>query len=158
MCLALPRPVHHPQSVPCLQGVGAVRAALQHCGGQLAPHIYVSHNHTDHAGELPVVLAVEAAAGRRKAVLAEAAVLQTLQQHRLAELASTGRPLCDCADFTACAIGQPQQLGSGGLAITPLLSRHQERCCGLLLHWHGTPVLGWSVSLPPGAFSNAAAC
>lgn len=44
------------------------------------------------AGELPVLLAVESAAGRHKTVLAEGAVLDTLQQHRLAELRSTGEP------------------------------------------------------------------
>lgn len=42
------------------------------------------------SGELPVLLAVEAAAGRRRTVLAEAAVLHMLQEHRLAELRSTG--------------------------------------------------------------------
>lgn len=42
------------------------------------------------SGELPVLLAVEAAAGRRKTLLAERSVLDTLQQHRLAELRSTG--------------------------------------------------------------------
>jgi glyoxylase-like metal-dependent hydrolase (beta-lactamase superfamily II) len=66
-----------------------VHAALQ-LAGSLPQHLWVSHNHSDHAGELPVVLAVEAAAGRRKTVLAEAAVLDTLLAHRLHELASTG--------------------------------------------------------------------
>jgi hypothetical protein len=37
-----------------------------------------------------VLLAVESAAGQRKTVLAEQSVLDTLQQHRLAELRSTG--------------------------------------------------------------------
>lgn len=37
-----------------------------------------------------MLLAVESAAGHRKTVLAERSVLTTLQQHRLAELWSTG--------------------------------------------------------------------
>lgn len=37
-----------------------------------------------------MLLAVESAAGQRKTVLAEQSVLNTLQQHRLAELRSTG--------------------------------------------------------------------
>lgn len=37
-----------------------------------------------------MLLAVEAAAGRRKCVVAEEGVMQTLQLHRLAELRSTG--------------------------------------------------------------------
>jgi hypothetical protein len=32
-----------------LQGLGVVRAALS-CAGRLPDHVYVSHNHTDHAG------------------------------------------------------------------------------------------------------------
>jgi hypothetical protein len=43
------------------------------------------------SGDLPVLLAVEASAGRIKTVLAEPSVLDTLQQHRLAELKSTGK-------------------------------------------------------------------
>lgn len=39
-----------------------------------------------------MLLAVEAAAGRHKTLLAEGSVLDTLQQHRLAELRSTGEP------------------------------------------------------------------
>jgi hypothetical protein len=71
-------------------GYGAVHAARRHTGGRLPTHVYISHNHSDHAGELPVLLAVQAAAGSRMTVLAERQVMQRLQQHRLAELQSTG--------------------------------------------------------------------
>jgi len=71
------------------------------------------------SGELPVLLAVEAAAGRRRTVLAEAAVLHTLQEHRLAELKSTGEdsaqhstaqhaPIAPRQAGQTCRVGQPQ--------------------------------------------------
>ncbi|WIA29380.1 hypothetical protein OEZ86_011884 [Tetradesmus obliquus] len=123
-------------------GLGVVRAALS-CAGSLPDHVYISHNHTDHAGELPVLLAVESQRGRRLSVLAEPSVLNTLRSHRLHELQSTGRQLHEFGCFTACAAGQLHELG-GGLALLPLKSRHAERCFGLLLFWQGQPLLGWS--------------
>ncbi|KAF8073056.1 hypothetical protein HT031_000717 [Scenedesmus sp. PABB004] len=131
---------------PLLQldlGLGATRATRATGAAEVAPAIYVSHNHTDHAGELPVVLAVESQRGRRLKVLAEPGVLRTLTTHRLAELASTGRPLDAFAALTPCAAGQLHDLG-GGLGLLPLRARHAERCFGLLLFWRGAPVLGWS--------------
>ncbi|CAK0811884.1 unnamed protein product [Prorocentrum cordatum] len=51
-------------------GAGVTSSALRQLG-QLPSTILVSHNHTDHAGELPVVLAVEALQrGRRMRVVA----------------------------------------------------------------------------------------
>jgi hypothetical protein len=41
-------------------------------------------------GELPVLLAVQSGSGCSCTLLAEASVMDTLQQHRLAELKSTG--------------------------------------------------------------------
>ncbi|KAF6262498.1 beta-lactamase-like protein [Scenedesmus sp. NREL 46B-D3] len=123
-------------------GLGVVRAALT-CAGRLPDHVYISHNHTDHAGELPVLLAVESQRGAGLSVLAEPSVLNTLLTHRLHELRSTGRQLSDFGSFAACPAGQLHELG-GGLALLPLKSRHAERCFGLLLYWQGQPLLGWS--------------
>lgn len=75
---------------PPSQGFGTVQSCLKLAAGRLPPHLFVSHNHSDHAGELPVLLAVQAAAGARMALHAEAGVLHTLQEHRLNELRSTG--------------------------------------------------------------------
>lgn len=58
----------------------------------------------------------------------------------------TGLPLSSFAEVQACVAGQAQQL-PGGLALQPLKSRHAEACYGLLVHWQGTPVLGWTVRL-----------
>ncbi|GAX84931.1 hypothetical protein CEUSTIGMA_g12352.t1 [Chlamydomonas eustigma] len=68
-------------------GFGVV-AACKELVGSLPPCIYVSHNHSDHAGELPVLLATD-----QKHVFAQEQVMQRLKAHRLHELQSTGRPL-----------------------------------------------------------------
>jgi ribonuclease BN (tRNA processing enzyme) len=75
-----------------LQGLGAVSACIRHTGS-IPDHIYISHNHTDHSGELPVLLAVERQRGRRLNLYAEAGVMGRLTEHRLHELVSTGRCL-----------------------------------------------------------------
>lgn len=54
------------------QGLGVACAYSKHIGKHvpLPPAVYVSHNHTDHAGELAVVCAVEASKGRCLQVIA----------------------------------------------------------------------------------------
>lgn len=71
-------------------GVGAVRSVMSHVGS-LPDHVYVSHNHTDHAGDLPVMLAIEAKKGHKMTLLAESNVMSTLATHRLHELQSSGK-------------------------------------------------------------------
>eukprot|EP00878_Enallax_costatus_P033410 GHUV01036839.1.p1 GENE.GHUV01036839.1~~GHUV01036839.1.p1 ORF type:complete len:173 (+),score=32.31 GHUV01036839.1:541-1059(+) len=128
-------------------GLGAVRSVMSHVGS-LPDYVYVSHNHTDHAGDLPVMLAVEANKGHRMTLLAENNVMNTLATHRLHELQSTGRQLTDFANLQGCLAGQLHQLPCG-LGLLPLRARHAERCFGLLVYYDGQPVLGWSVSHVP---------
>ena len=79
-------------------GFGVVRRCMA-TFGSIPRTIYISHNHSDHAGELPVLLAVESAASGDGGgdhpgpmhVLSEEGVMQTLIEHRLHELVSTGR-------------------------------------------------------------------
>jgi len=48
-------------------------------------NVIITHNHSDHAGDLPVVLRVELAQGNKMNVIAEKHVAQRLKQHRIAE-------------------------------------------------------------------------
>jgi ribonuclease BN (tRNA processing enzyme) len=132
-------------------GLGAAAAALRH-HRRLPQHVYISHNHTDHAGELPVMLAVEstrraAAAEPPLTVLAEREVMRRLRDHRLSELLSTGRDLNSFGRLVDLETGRSMQLDgtAAGLALTPLLARHSEVAFGLLVEYNGVPVLGWTV-------------
>ncbi|GLC33150.1 hypothetical protein PLESTB_000365000 [Pleodorina starrii] len=132
----------------CDAGYG-VTASCQHHVGRLPPHIYISHNHGDHAGELPVVLAVEskaaAAAGRpAPSLYAHPDVVEELRQHRLRELNSTGKPLEAFASFRQVPSGGRTPIGDSGLSVKPFLSRHSETCYGLLLYLDDRPLLGWT--------------
>lgn len=65
-------------------GLGVVKA-LSEYGFALPPNVVITHNHTDHSGELPVVLRVEHAKGNMLRVLAQEEVSLRLQAHRMAE-------------------------------------------------------------------------
>ncbi|MES1943784.1 beta-lactamase domain-containing protein [Salinisphaera sp. PC39] len=120
-------------------GFGVVRACRD-AFGALPAQILVTHNHSDHAAELPVTLAEAAAAGRRPRVIAGPEVAPRLREHRLHELRSTGRPLSAFCDLVVpdgpCELGQ-------GLRLTLLRARHAEPCYGFLLSRHDRPVLGY---------------
>ena len=71
-------------------GFGVVQRCIA-AVGRIPRSIYVSHNHSDHAGELPVLLAVEAAERHGPLhMYSEEGVMCTLREHRLHELKSTG--------------------------------------------------------------------
>jgi hypothetical protein len=117
--------------------------------------VYVSHNHTDHAGELPVVLAVERAKGRKLRLCAQHDVLARLTAHRLHELQSTGRGVdyfCTTVSLEAAQPAVVVELARGSsLRMCPLLSRHAELCYGGVLLLDEDPLLGWTVSSPQRA-------
>ncbi|GFR47176.1 hypothetical protein Agub_g8869 [Astrephomene gubernaculifera] len=133
----------------CDVGYGTTYACMQHVG-ELPKHIYVSHNHGDHAGELPVVLAVEkkaaAAAGLDPPYLyCHPDVMAEVRQHRLRELRSTGEPQELFSTFRETLPGCTTFIGDTGLAVRPCLSRHSETCYGFVLYdEEGEPVLGWT--------------
>lgn len=120
-------------------GFGVVRACRD-AFGALPAQILVTHNHSDHAAELPVVLAEAAAAGWCPRVIAGPEVALRLREHRLHELRSTGRPLSAFCDL-AVPDG-PLDLGRG-LRLTLLRARHAEPCYGFLLSRDGRPALGY---------------
>lgn len=134
-------------------GFGAQRAIAALCGKAFpaqAP-IYISHNHSDHAAELPVVAAVEGKRWSPLTVLAEEGVAETLRTHRLAELRSTGQELDDFVDLWELSAGEGDGLGDGPvhqlplgdvavaavspwqLGLTLVRAAHSERCFGFVL-------------------------
>ena len=127
-------------------GLGIVRSCIHYCK-QIPDIIYVSHNHTDHAGELPLLLSVEAGKGRRKRVAAEPEVMSRLLNHRLAEyhesINLSNRKLSDLAEFLDCPEGEQTHI-TPQITIIPHKAQHSERCYGFVLCYLDQPILGWS--------------
>jgi glyoxylase-like metal-dependent hydrolase (beta-lactamase superfamily II) len=123
-------------------GLGVVRQCLKHCGS-VPEAIYISHNHTDHAGDLPVLLIVERNAGRKLTVISAPEVESRLRQHRLHELYSTGRSADDIANWTPAPEGEVVRVDDEFTLVTHL-GRHSETSYGFVLFHAGTPILGFS--------------
>ncbi|GLI65480.1 hypothetical protein VaNZ11_009018 [Volvox africanus] len=132
----------------CDVGYGVTFACVQLIR-RVPRNIYVSHNHGDHSGDLPVLLAVEsreaAAEGRPPPCLySHPDVMEELQQYRLRELKSTGKPLEDFAEFHEVPTNARTAIGYTGLSISPFRTRHKETCYGFILYHGAVPVLGWT--------------
>lgn len=98
--------------------------------------IFISHNHSDHAGELPVVLAVEGLQKKRKMqVVGEPEVLERLRSHRMHELVSLGLQMEDFASWVSAPEEEPVEVETdvGRLLVTTFMARHSERCFGARL-------------------------
>lgn len=122
-------------------GPGTTHECLRRFG-ILPGHIIISHNHTDHAGELPVVLRVECKAGRRLHIHAEQEVVRRLKTHRMAEHHDIVAP-------DELAVWHPVAAGATGalfddLSLEFIRGVHSEYSCGMLLKRDGKPLLGYS--------------
>ena len=127
-------------------GLGVIRSCVHYCK-KVPDTIYISHNHSDHAGELPLLLSVEAGKGRRKRVAAEPEVMTRILNHRLAEyhesINLSNRKLSDLAEFIDCPEQELTHVTTN-FSIVPHKSQHSERCHGFVLYYMERPVLGWS--------------
>lgn len=124
-------------------GLGSTRACLATTSA-LPAHILITHNHSDHAGELPVILAVEHKHGKRPTVIAEAGVARRLRNARLAEHHDWLAPE-ELASWQDVPLqGDTTLDGLDGLTVEFRPGKHVERCAGFLLRWHGVPLLAYS--------------
>lgn len=65
-------------------GLGVGRQVIE-LYSSFPKNVIITHNHSDHAGDLPVVLRVEQARNNKMNVIAEKQVAKRLKQHRIAE-------------------------------------------------------------------------
>lgn len=122
-------------------GFGVVRACLQ-AFARIPQTILVTHNHSDHAAELPVILAAEQSRGRKPRVIATPQVGTRLRESRLHELQSTGKPLSAFCAWNDAIPQEPLAL-TERVTITPVRARHSEPCYGFVLEDNGRPVLAY---------------
>ena len=122
-------------------GFGVVRACKR-TFGYVPQTILITHNHSDHAAELPVILAAESDRGRRPRVIAAWDVAERLRTHRLHELESTSQPLSYFCDLHEATPSEPIAL-TDTLFITLLSTRHSEPCFGFILEEHGRAIFAY---------------
>lgn len=109
--------------------------------------IFVSHNHTDHSGELPVYIANEALLSTVR-IYCYTGVQSRLRQHRCAELESATIDFFQNVKWTMCDESQLVELDSGDpnsvLKLQVHRSQHSEVCAGFVLYENDQPILGFS--------------
>lgn len=112
-------------------GLG-VTQALKHRGFGVPDTIVITHNHSDHAGELPVVLRVEQNQGRLLNVVAAKPVAERLQRYRLAEHAD----IIAADQLAHWVMPEPEETKAltESLQITFYAAKHSECSFGFVIH------------------------
>lgn len=123
-------------------GYGVTRQALRWLA-RVPGNVYISHNHSDHAGELPVVAIKSASAGSLLTIWSAPEVGRRLKEHRLQEFRGAGMMPEALARWMATPEGIETALDED-LSLTPYRSQHSEACYGFVLGFRGEPVLGYS--------------
>ncbi len=121
----------------CDFGYG-VMFALKEAGLGLPPAAIITHNHSDHAGELPVVLRVEQARGRPLGIVTHPRIEERLKVHRLAEHAALFPP------DTLARWNTGSRVVEGRWEIRFHEGRHSTPCYGFTLHEDGRCRFGYS--------------
>ena len=122
-------------------GFGVTHQVLQQFKA-FPPQLIITHNHSDHAGELPVVARVELAHGRKLQVFAEQEIAERLKRHRLAEHADQLSPE-EIIDWITPPIAKRTSLAHG-LEISFYPGKHSEKSCGFILYQADRPIFSYS--------------
>lgn len=130
-------------------GLGSIFALEKYSKApKTAPRqIFVSHNHTDHSGELPVYIANEALKSIVR-IYCYVGIQSRLRQHRCAELDSSTTDLFKNVQWIMCDESAAVPLDTGDpsstLKIRVQRSQHSELCAGFVLYENDQPILGFS--------------
>ncbi|WP_290704790.1 MBL fold metallo-hydrolase [Amphritea sp.] len=148
----------------CLVDLGlGVTRSLKRYGYQIPDKIIITHNHTDHAGELPVVLRVEEAQGKQLCIYSAKPVSERLRKHRIAEHLDL---YCssELAQWVSPLPEEEIQL-SDNLSIAFYVGQHSECCFGFVIYQQkdlteSVPLIGYTADsgLYPELYSKITQC
>lgn len=120
-------------------GAGIALSYQRHIGSELPNTIYISHNHMDHTGDLPIVLGVTPA---RPQVLGHPDVIDIVKQHRLHDSEALNASLTQRAHWVI-----PDNKGvitlEDDLSLHLFRSVHSYLCYGFILRKGNQDILGY---------------
>ncbi|WP_299213807.1 MBL fold metallo-hydrolase [uncultured Dokdonia sp.] len=123
-------------------GFGVTRAIKKHL--EIFPKtIYISHNHLDHAGELPVVSQVFKDQHSKLQILSAPKVQEKLKKHRLNEIDNGGLNIDELIDWQKI---EPEQIFhiNESFSIEIMQAQHSEICYGFRLSYRNKLILAYS--------------
>ena len=123
-------------------GAGVGRSALKLLNGSLPSDIYLSHNHTDHTGDLPLYIATWPKQAERISLFGHEAVLEIVRSHRLHELSSLELQPSDAVSWNPA--DTENKIEVAGLTLELFQSAHNYLCFGFRLYDKGSLLLGWT--------------
>jgi ribonuclease BN (tRNA processing enzyme) len=110
---------------------------------ELPRKVYISHNHSDHSADLPVVALRSATEGRPLTIWSAPEVEERLKVHRLHEFREAGA----LPDQIAIWISAPESVETAidqDFSLVPHRGQHSETCFGFVLRFRGEAILGYS--------------
>jgi hypothetical protein len=137
-------------------GAGIALSYLRNVGGKLPPIIYISHNHMDHTGDLPIVLGVT---NGRPRLLGHPEVLSIVQDHRLHDAPELMAALDNRVEWVMSDSNGDIPL-EHGLSLSVFRSVHSYLCYGFMLKLDGKEILGYPVdtAFDEDIFSRVTRC
>jgi ribonuclease BN (tRNA processing enzyme) len=123
-------------------GYGVARQAL-HFLKALPTKVYISHNHSDHSGDLPVAALRSAMQGQPFTIWSAPEVERRLKEHRLHEFREAGASPEDIANWIATP-ENVETIIDEDFSLIPHRGQHSETCFGFVLRFRGEPILGYS--------------
>jgi ribonuclease BN (tRNA processing enzyme) len=109
----------------------------------LPTKVYISHNHSDHSADLPVVALKCASQETPLTILSAPEVAERLKEHRLHEFHEAGVLPDEIAEW----IATPEKFETAidhDFSLVTHRGQHSEACFGFLLRFRGEIVLGYS--------------
>ncbi len=126
--------------IDCGAGVG--RSASTLLEGSLPADIYLSHNHADHTGDLPLYIATWPSDAEKIKLFGHNEVLKIVRNHRLHELESLGLAADKAVHWNPATNGQTIEVA--GLTLQLFKSAHNYLCYGFVMYNNTRPILGWT--------------
>jgi len=123
-------------------GYGVAFQALRFLNA-LPTRVYISHNHSDHAADLPVVALKCASQEIPLTIWSAPEVAERIKEHRLHEFREAGALPNEIAKW----IATPEKIETAidnDFTLVTHRGQHSETCFGFVLRFQGEPVLGYS--------------
>lgn len=124
-------------------GLGVTSHLLKVCDQEFPSTVFISHNHSDHSGEFPVMAIVTASMKRRIRTVCGPEVAERLKKHRLHEALSAGFDPETIVDWVIPS-GSERVKIDDDFEMLLVRGLHAEISYGFVLYLSGFPILGYT--------------